>query len=79
MDEQAVTLREHWADEDRASVVNVAMQQAQQEHPEAHVEAVPMPDHPVDAIYIEHPPETGNKAQELLGFSSIEIKAPFVK
>ena len=79
MDEQAVTIREHWEEFDRASAVSTAVREAQERHPDAHVESVAMPDHPMDAVYIEHPPEPGNKAQELLGFSSIEIKAPFVK
>ena len=79
MDEQAVTIREHWEEFDRASAVSTAVLEAQERHPNAHVESVAMPDHPMDAVYIEHPPEPGNKAQELLGFSSIEIKAPFVK
>ena len=79
MDQQAVTIREHWEDLDRAETVLAAVQRTKEEHPDAHVESVAMPDHPIDAVYIEHPPEPGNKAQELLGFSSIEIKAPFVK
>ena len=79
IDEQAVTIRKHWENYDRASAVTTAVREAQERHPNAHVETVAMPDHPMDAVYIEHPPEPGNKAQELLGFSTIEIQAPFVK
>ena len=79
MDEQATTIKEHWTKYDRAQVVAEAVRETMYSNPDAHVEAVPMPDHPMDAVYVEHPPEPGNKAQELLGFSSIEIKAPFVK
>ena len=79
MDEQAATIKEHWTKYDRAQAVAEAVRETMYSNPDAHVEAVTMPDHPMDAVYIEHPPEPGNKAQELLGFSSIEIKAPFVK
>ena len=79
MDQQASTIKEHWENYDRASAVAEAVRESMYTNPDAHVEAVSMPDHPMDAVYIEHPPEPGNKAQEILGFSSIEIKAPFVK
>jgi hypothetical protein len=77
VDEQSEHLRSVWEAEDRHAVVNAAVAKAKELHPDAHVEAVAMPDHPVDAVYIEHPPEPGNKAQELLGFGSIEIHAPY--
>ena len=79
MDEQATTIKQHWSNYDRAQAVSQAVRETMYSNPDAHVEAVSMPDHPIDAVYVEHPPEPGNKAQELLGFSSIEIKAPFVK
>jgi hypothetical protein len=77
IDEQAAKLDAEWAREERDLGVAIAMEQARIKHPDAHIERVSMPNHPTDAVYIEHPPEPGNKAQELLGFGSIEIHAPF--
>jgi hypothetical protein len=77
MDEQAEHVRKVWETDDRHAVVAAAVEKAKQLHPNAHVESVAMPDHPVDAVFIEHPPEPGNKAQELLGFGSIEIHVPY--
>ena len=77
VDEQAEVIGDQWSKEERSLGVAIAMEQARIKHPDAHIERVSMPNHPTDAVYIEHPPEPGNKTHELLGFSSIEIHAPF--
>jgi hypothetical protein len=77
VDQQATEIKQQWTIEERTQVVQQAVAKAQILHPDAHVEAISMPNHPTDAVYIEHPPTPGHKAEELLGFSSIEIKAPW--
>ncbi len=77
VDRQAKRIGDAWAVQDRQRVVDQAVKAARVQNPGAHVEAIEMPDHPVDAVYIEQPPVPGNKAQEALGFSSIEIRAPW--
>ena len=77
VDKQAVEIKQQWQVEERQQVVQAAVMQARIENPTAHVEAISMPNHPTDAVYIEKPPTPGVKAEELLGFSSIEIKAPY--
>lgn len=77
VEKQSTEIKQQWQVEERHEVVQAAVAKAKELNPEAHVEAVPMPNHPTDAVYIEHPPTPGDKTQELLGFSSIEIKAPY--
>ena len=77
IDQQAHSVQEQWTNYDRAQAVSAAVRETQYSNPEAHVKPISIADSSMDAVYIEHPPEPGNKAQELLGFSSIEIKAPF--
>lgn len=79
VDRQAKEIGDQWQKEERERVVLAAVEQAKLEHPTAKVEVVKMPHHPVDAVYIEKPPEPGNQAQEALGFGSIEIRAPWVR
>ncbi len=79
VDQQAKEIGDRWAKQDRDAIVNAAVQRAKQKYPNAHVEVVEMPEHPVDAVYIEHPPTPGQKAQEELGFGAIEITAPWVQ
>jgi hypothetical protein len=77
VDQQSTEIKQQWQKEERTQVVQQAVAKAQALHPDAHVEAISMPNHPTDAVYIEHPPTPGHKTEELLGFSSIEIKAPW--
>jgi hypothetical protein len=77
VDKQAEEIKQQWQTEERQQVVQAAVEKARVQNPEAHVEAIPMPNHPTDAVYIEKPPTPGHKDEELLGFSSIEIKAPW--
>ena len=76
VDEQAKKIGNKWAATERAAQVEAAVAKAQAEHPNAKVSVKAMPDHPCDAVVIEHPP-TGDKASQLLGFSSIEIRATY--
>lgn len=77
VDRQTQKIAAAWVEADRTRLVETAYAKARLEHPDAHVEVVKMPEHPVDAIYIEHPPDPASKAQVALGFGSIEIRAPF--
>jgi hypothetical protein len=77
VDAQAKVIGDQWAKQDRQVAMDAAVALAKEQNPNAHVEVVRMPEHPTDAVYIEHPPTPGHRAEELLGFSSIEIKAPW--
>jgi hypothetical protein len=77
VDKQAEEIKQVWQKEERVAVVTAAVEKVRAQEPDAHVEAIAMPNHPTDAVYIERPPTPGNKTEELLGFSSIEIKAPW--
>ena len=77
VDRQAKKIGDEWAVQVRHEQMSKAVAKAQAEHPNAVVEARAMPDHPTDAVLICHKPTPGNAAQMALGFSSIEIKAPF--
>lgn len=77
VDSQAAQIVQQQTIAERQQVVTEAVERAKEQHPDAIVAAVAMPDHPTDAVYIEHPPTPGHAAEELLGFSSIEIKAPW--
>jgi hypothetical protein len=77
VDRQALVIGDEWSLEMRQLGIANALYKARVQNPDAHVEQVSMPTHPTDAVYIEHPPTPGNQVQELLGFSKIEIHAPF--
>lgn len=76
VDEQAKTIGDGGALSARNAQTEAAVAKARAEHPDAKVSVKAMPDHPCDAVVIEHPP-TGDKASQLLGFSSIEIRATY--
>ena len=77
VDKQAKKIGNRWAAEARAAQVQRAVEKAQAEHPDAKVSVRHMPEHPVDAVVIEHPPNPDDAAQVLLGFGAIEIRAPY--
>jgi hypothetical protein len=77
VDRQAAEIKQAWTVEERQQVVLAAVVKAREQNPDAHVESIAMPNHPTDAVYIERPPTPGHPAEQLLGFSSIEIKAPW--
>ena len=77
VDRQAKKLGDEWAVQTRHQQMSKAVVQAKAEYPNAIVEARAMPDHPTDAVLVQHPPDLNNAAQVALGFSSIEIRAPF--
>ena len=75
VDRQARVIGDQWAAAERAVQTSKAFLQAKDEFPEAKVEVVKMPDHPVDAVRIEHPPDPNDAAQVALGFGVIEIRS----
>ena len=77
VDSQAEQIGDDWAQYERDLLADDAVGKMKKLFPDAHVERLSMPKHPIDAVYVELPPTPGNKAEELLGFSSIEIHAPF--
>ena len=77
VDRQSKKIGDEWAVQTRHQQMSKAVVKAQVEHPNAIVESRAMPDFSTDAILVQHPPTPGNAAQMALGFSSIEIKAPF--
>lgn len=79
VDKQAQAIGDEWAARDRQQAVAAAAARAIAQHPDAHVEVLLMPNHPVDAVLIEHPPDPSSKAQMALGFGSIEIREPWIE
>lgn len=77
VDRQAKQIGDDWAKADRQAIATAAVERIKEQHPDAHVEVIAMPNHPVDAVYVEHPPDPESKAQTALGFGTIEIHAPW--
>ena len=78
VDRQAKEIGDKWAAAERHAQVSKAVVKAQIEFPNAKVRVQKMPDHPCDAVLIEHPPDPSNPAQMQLGFGALEIRSPFV-
>ena len=77
VDRQAKTIGDNWAVTERHAQVTKAIEQAKAEFPNARVSVQKMPEHPCDAVLIEHPPDPKNAAQMQLGFGALEIRAPY--
>ena len=77
VDRQAKTIGDNWAATERQAQVSKAVVQAKTEFPNARVSVKKMPEHPCDAVLIEHPPDPKNAAQMQLGFGALEIRAPY--
>lgn len=82
VEQQAQQMADQWQAEDKLKVLSEAAAQIAIQNPDARVSVVPVPG--VDrsspaghAISIERPPSPGDAAQQALGFSSIEIVAPW--
>ncbi len=78
VDRQAKVIGDEWQRDIRAHQVQAAVEKAQAEFPDAKVSIQRMPQHSVDAVFIAHPvTDDSDPAQKLLGFSSLQIRAPF--
>ena len=77
VDRQAKEIGDNWAATERHAQVTKAVEQAKTEFPNARVSVQKMPEHPCDAVLIEHPPDPKNQAQMQLGFGALEIRAPY--
>ena len=77
VDRQSKKIGDEWAVQTRHQQMSKAVVQAKAEYPNAIVESRAMPDHPTDAVLVQHPPDLNNAAQVALGFSSIEIRSAF--
>ena len=80
--QQAEHMADQWNAQERLQRLAAAAAAIQQQNPDARVAVVPIPGQQRDsemghAISVERPPLPGNLAQEALGFSSIEIRAPW--
>ena len=81
VDQQSSALAESWLEDDRIERIAQAAAQVQAENPDATVKILStdrdLADPLAVVIAIERPPVPGDVAQELLGFSSIELRAPW--
>jgi hypothetical protein len=81
VDQQASQLARDWLREDRIEQAAQAAAQLQIDNPDATVKILAtdrdLTDPLAVVIAIERPPIPGDAAQELLGFSSIELRAPW--
>lgn len=83
VDRQAKEIADQWVREDEAHMLGQAVRQAELEHPNATVEVIrPEPrkrtdPKPPPAILITHPPDPNSRIQQKLGFSELEIRAPW--
>ena len=81
VDQQSSALAESWLEDDRIERISQAAAQVQAENPDATVKILStdrdLADPLAVVIAIERPPVPGDAAQELLGFSSIELRAPW--
>ena len=81
VDQQGSALAESWLEDDRIERIAQAAAQVQAENPDATVKILStdrdLADPLAVVIAIERPPVPGDAAQELLGFSSIELRAPW--
>ena len=77
VDRQALAIGNSWAVAERHAQVTKAVEQAKAEFPNARVSVQKMPEHPCDAILVEHPPDPSNPAQMQLGLGALEIRAAF--
>jgi hypothetical protein len=81
VDQQSSALAESWLEDDRIERIAQAAAQVQAENPDATVKILSTDRDPTDplavVIAIERPPVPGDAAQELLGFSSLELRAPW--
>ena len=77
VDRQAKTIGDNWAATERHAQVTKAVEQAKAEFPNARVSVHRTPHMATDAVMIEHKPDPSNPASVALGFSAIEIRAPF--
>ena len=81
VDQQSSALAESWLEDDRIERIAQAAAQVQAENPDATVKILltdrDLADPLAVVIAIERPPVPGDAAQELLGFSSIELRAPW--
>ena len=81
VDQQSSALAESWLEDDRIERIAQAAAQVQAENPDATVKILStdrdLTDPLAVVITIERPPVPGDAAQELLGFSSIELRAPW--
>jgi len=81
VDQQSSALAESWLEDDRIERIAQAAAQVQAENPDATVKILStdrdLADPLAVVIAIERPPVPGDAAQELLGFSSIELRAPW--
>ena len=76
MDEQAEKIGNRMEQAARYQQVSLAVAKAKVEHPTAKVMIRRTPHMATDCVYIEHPP-TDDPMHQLMGFSSIEIRAPY--
>lgn len=80
-DQQVARLARDWLQEGRIAQATQAAVQLQIENPDATVKILStdrdLTDPLAVVIAIERPPIPGDAAQELLGFSSIELRAPW--
>jgi hypothetical protein len=82
VEQQAHFMADQWQAEDRLKVLADAAAAVALQNPDARVSVVPVPGQDrfsplAHAISIERPPLPGDAAQQALGFSSIEIVAPW--
>jgi hypothetical protein len=81
-DQQVARLARDWLQEGRIAQATQAAVQLQIENPDATVKILStdrdLTDPLAVVIAIERPPIPGDAAQELLGFSSIELRAPWI-
>lgn len=81
VDQQSSALAESWLEDDRIERIAQAAAQVQAENPDATVKILSTDRDLADplalVIAIERPPVPGDAVQELLGFSSIELRAPW--
>ena len=81
VDQQSSALAESWLEDDRIERIAQAAAQVQAENPDATVKILStdrdLADPLAVVIAIERPPVPGDAAQELLGFSSLELRAPW--
>lgn len=82
VDREAKAIADQWVADDEATMLGVAVRKAELDHPDAKVEVIrPEPRRrgdpkPPPGILITHPPTPGNRIEQKLGFSELEIRAP---
>jgi hypothetical protein len=82
IEQQASHMADQWQAEDKLQRLAAAAASIQRQNPDARVAVVPVPGQDRQgalshAISIERPPDPTDAAQRALGFSSLEIRAPW--